>query len=110
MSDAPIDDVTVMEGSGDALADLGFSAEHRLKAGLVTRLRSAFEERGLSQSQGAKIVSISQPELSRLFRGQFSDISAARLMSALTKLDLEVAVTVRRRGEASVETIHYSRA
>jgi predicted XRE-type DNA-binding protein len=101
-------DETVTHGSGDVFADLGFPVAHGLKAGLVSRLQRAVRERGLTQTQAAEVVGLTQADLSRLFSGKFSNVSVERLMNALAKLDLDIDVTVRRKGEAAGETIHFA--
>lgn len=93
-------DETVTENSGNVFADLGIAnAEtHRLKAGLVAKLADVIGARGLSQTAAAKLTGISQPDLSKVLRGRFRDVSVDRLMRALTRLDSEVEIIVRREG------------
>lgn len=93
-------DDTITRGSSNVFADLGFAnpETHLLKAGLVTRLRNVVNDLGLTQSEAARRIGLSQPEVSRLMRGQFRDISVERLMRMLTKLGCEVDVIVRAAG------------
>lgn len=94
--------------SGNVFADLGFAdaEELQLKAGLVMKLADVMRARGLNQTAAAKLTGISQPDLSRILRGRFRDVSAERLMRALTRLDAEVDITVRSQGEAVGKPIH----
>jgi predicted XRE-type DNA-binding protein len=102
-----MDEEPVTESSGNVFADLGFAGpeEHRLKAGLVSKLAELIRARGLTQTAAAKLTGISQPDLSKLLRGRFREISADRLIQALTRLDSVVEIVVRRDGRAVGEPI-----
>ena len=60
----------------------------------------------LSQTAAAKQTGISQPDLSRLLRGRFRDMSADRLIRALIRLGSEIDIDVSRGGEPVGEPIH----
>ncbi|RAI45364.1 helix-turn-helix domain-containing protein [Rhodoplanes roseus] len=92
-------------GSGNVFADLGLPnpEERMLKAGIVAELHRSIKDRGLTQVKAAKLVGISQPDLSRLLRGDFEDYSAERLLKMLTAFAQDVEIVVkphRRTGEA----------
>jgi predicted XRE-type DNA-binding protein len=74
---------------GNVFADLGVAnpEEHRFKAELVRKLAEVMKVRGLNQTGTAKLAGISQPDLSKILRGRFGDVSVASLMQALTLLD-----------------------
>lgn len=102
-----MDKEPVIESSGNVFADLGMAnaEEHLLKAGLVTKLAEVIRARGLSQTAAAKLTGVSQPDLSKVLRGRFRDVSADRLIRALTRLDSEVEIIVRREGRTVGEPI-----
>jgi len=90
------------EGSGNVFADLGLpdSEERLLKANIVVELRRLIKERGLTQVKAAKLVGISQPDLSRLVRGDFDDYSAERLMKMLTAFEHDIEIVMKPHRKA----------
>ena len=104
------DDTKIRRGSKNVFADLGHAdpETHLLKAGLVTRLREIISDSKLTQVEAAARMGLSQPDVSRLLRGQFRDVSVERLMRMLTKLGYDVDIVVRSRGRAKAkgDTIH----
>ncbi|TMJ18070.1 MAG: XRE family transcriptional regulator [Alphaproteobacteria bacterium] len=99
--------VAFERSSGNVFADLGMpeAEEHKLKAGLVSKLACIMAEVGLTQTAAAQLTGISQPDLSRVLRGRFRDFSAARLIKAITSLHSEVEITVRHEGQEIGERI-----
>ena len=98
----------ITESSGNVFADLGIAnpQEHLLKAGLVSKLAEVIRALDLTQTAAARQTGISQPDLSRLLRGRFRDMSADRLIRALIRLGTEVEIDVSRGGERVGEPIH----
>lgn len=105
-----INDTSIKRGSQNLFADLGYAdpETHLLKAGLVTRIRAIISESKLNQTEAAKRMGLSQPDVSRLLRGHFRDVSVERLMRMLTKLGCDVDIVVRNHGEVGTaqDTIH----
>ena len=99
--------IALEPGSGNVFADLGIPEpeDHKLKAGLVSKLASIMDELGLTQTAAAELTGISQPDLSRVLRGRFRDFSASRLIKAITSLHSEVEITVRTRDHEVGEKI-----
>jgi predicted XRE-type DNA-binding protein len=92
------DDIHVERGSGNAFADLGRpdAEAHLLKAELVSRIDQIIRERRLTQARVAELLGISQPDVSRLLRGNFRDYSVERLLRLLTGLGRDVEIVIRR--------------
>jgi predicted XRE-type DNA-binding protein len=65
---------------------LGFpdAEEHFLKAELVLRLHKAINSLGLTQRAAARRIGTTQPELSKILGGKFTEVSLERLMRFLT--------------------------
>jgi predicted XRE-type DNA-binding protein len=94
--------IRVEESSGNVFRDLGFPNPEReqLKARLTLRIYRLIGERGLTQAAAGEILSIRQPHVSGLMRGQSGNFSVERLMDFLTALGQDVEITVRpTRGE-----------
>ena len=104
------DDKAVRHGTANLFADLGYAdAEtHLLKAELVRRLQHQIDDRKLTQVQAAKLLGVSQPDVSRVLRGHFREFSVERLMRFLTAVGCEVDIVVRSPGTpgGKGDTIH----
>ena len=90
--------VKVERGSGNVFADLGRpdADTHLLKAELVTRIDGIVRGRRLTQAQAADLLGLSQPDVSRLLRGNFRDYSVERLLRLLIALGRDVDIVIRK--------------
>jgi predicted XRE-type DNA-binding protein len=95
MSD--IDDSSIRRGTGNVFADLGYADPdtHRLKAELVREVMNVMRNCGLTQTDVAKATGLSQPDISRLLKGQFREVSVERLMKMLSRLGCEIDIVVK---------------
>lgn len=89
----------VETGSENIFADLGLpDAETQfLKAQIVSEIYRLVRERKLTQAQAGERMGISQPEVSRLFKGHFREYSLSRVMGFLTAFDRDVDIVARPR-------------
>jgi predicted XRE-type DNA-binding protein len=89
--------VNVVRGTKNIFADLGRpdAETHFLKAQIVSEIYRLTTERKLTQSQAGELMGISQPEVSRMFKGTFREYSIDRLMGFLTAFDRDVEIVVR---------------
>ena len=94
-------------GSGNVFADLGLqdSEERLLKAKLAIKIAQLIEKKGWTQAQTAERISLDQPKVSRLLRGQLSGFSADRLFAVLNRLGHSVEVRISAK-ERSPEKSH----
>ena len=94
-------EVAIERGGGNVFADLGHADAdaHLLKAGLVARIEEIIRRRKLTQARAAAMLGLSQPDVSRLLRGNFRDYSMERLLRLLTALGQDVEITIREPGE-----------
>ena len=96
-------ETAVEHGSGNVFADLGLpdADAHLLKAGLVVRIDAIVRRRGLTQTEAARLLGLSQPDVSRLLRGDFREYSLERLLRLLTTLGRDVDIVIRRPRSAN---------
>ncbi|MDP3897553.1 MAG: helix-turn-helix transcriptional regulator [Mesorhizobium sp.] len=89
----------IYEGQPNIFAEIGVAdpETHLLKAKLVVEIVRLVRERRLTQSVAGALMGISQPEVSRMFRGHFREYSVERLMEFLTAFDRDVDIVVKRR-------------
>lgn len=89
----------IHEGSPNIFAELGLpDAEgHFLKAQIVAELYRLTREDELTQARAGARMGITQPEVSRMFRGHFREYSVERLMGFLTAFDRDVEIVARPR-------------
>ena len=92
-----IDGVEVHRGSGNVYADLGLPDAEKLniKTGLVIEIRKAMRSLGLTQQDAAKRMGITQPKVSDMMRGDFTNLSERKLMDCLTRLGYDIEISVR---------------
>ena len=57
-----------------------------MKAGLVIEIRRAIRQLGLTQQAAATRMGLTQPKLSSMMRGDFSNVSERKLMAYLNRL------------------------
>ena len=92
-----IDGIEVQRSSGNVYADLGLPDAERLKikSGLVIEIRKAMRRHGLTQQEAAKRMGITQPKVSDMMRGDFSNLSERKLMDCLNRLGYDIEITVK---------------
>ena len=95
-----IDGVDVHRGSGNVFADLGLADADKLKikTGLVIEIRKAMRSLGLTQKDAATRMGITQPKVSDMMRGDFTNLSERKLMDCLTRLGYDIEIKVRPAG------------
>ncbi len=93
--------IEIHEGSGNVFADLELPDPEGLllKSGIVIELEKLIKARNLTQVKAAKLLGVSQPDLSRLLRGNFADYSAERLMKMLTVFEQDVEIVMKPHGK-----------
>ncbi len=90
----------ITAGSGNIFADLNLpgAETHFLKAQIVSEIYRLSKERKLTQVEAGKRMGISQPEVSRMFKGHFREYSIDWLMEFLTfDRDVEIVVKPHRK-------------
>ena len=92
-----INDVDVYSGSDNVFADLGLADAEKLKikTGLVIEIRKAMKKLGLTQQEAAARMGITQPKVSDMMRGNFSNLSERKLMDCLNRLGYDIEIKVK---------------
>ncbi|MFA6409006.1 MAG: helix-turn-helix transcriptional regulator [Gammaproteobacteria bacterium] len=89
----------LQKSSGNVFKDLGFpnSEEMLAKAALATQINAILQEQNLTQKEVAKLLSISQPNVSLLSRGILEGFSLERLIKFLNQLNQDIEIVVRKK-------------
>ena len=84
-------------GSGNVFADLdlGNPEERRLKAALMRAINREIKTRKLNQTAAAEFIGLTQPDVSRISRGQGRTFSVERLLAVLNKFDVDVEIRIQ---------------
>lgn len=92
-----VDGIEVRRGSGNVFADLELPDAEKLKikTGLVIEIRKAMRRLELTQQQAAKRMGLTQPKVSDMMRGDFSNLSERKLMDCLTRLGYDIEIKVK---------------
>ncbi len=89
----------------NAFEAVGFEpteAEHlRIRADLMIEVEHFIAGRGLTQSEAAKLLHVTQPRISDLMRGKIERFSIDTLVEMLSRAGADVTVKVRRRKHAA---------
>ena len=98
-------DSTVERGIGNVFADLDHpeADTHLLEADLVSRIDTIVRQRGITQTEAARLLGLTQPDVSRLLRGDFREYSLERLFRLLTALgrDIDIDIVIRQPRSAT---------
>lgn len=92
-----INGVEVQRSSGNVYADLGLPDAEKLKikTGLVIEIRKAMRSLDLTQQAAAKRMGITQPKVSDMMRGDFTNLSERKLMDCLNRLGYDIEIKVK---------------
>ncbi len=92
-----IDGIEVQRSSGNVYADLALPDAERLKikTGLVIEVRKAMRRLDLTQQAAAKRMGITQPKVSDMMRGDFTNLSERKLMECLNRLGYDIEIRVK---------------
>lgn len=92
-----INGIAVESSSGNVFADLGlpYADKLKIKSGLVIEITQAIRKLGLTQQEAAKRMGITQPKVSDMMRGDFSNLSERKLMDCLNRLGYDIEIKVK---------------
>jgi predicted XRE-type DNA-binding protein len=72
-----------------------YAVERALKTELLHQIAARLEAEGSTQTVAAQRLGISQPDVSRMLRGDYRQFSVERLMRFLLTLGQEIEIRVR---------------
>lgn len=90
------DENSIVIGSGNVFADLGFAdaEERQAKADLAFGIRKLIEKKGWSQREAARNLETSQPTISALYNRKLSSITYDKLAEWYVALGKSVRISV----------------
>ena len=96
-----IDSIEVESGSGNVFGDLGLPDADKLKikSGLAIEITRAVRKLALTPQDAARRMGITQPKLSGMMRGDFSNLSERKLMDCLNRLGYDIEIKVKPTSE-----------
>ena len=96
-----INGIEVQSSSGNVFADLGLPNADKLKikSGLVIEITQAVRKLDLTQEEAARRMGITQPKVSGMMRGDFSNLSERKLMDCLNRLGYDIEIKVKPAAE-----------
>jgi predicted XRE-type DNA-binding protein len=84
----------VTRSSGNVFRDLGFpseEAEHlKIRSTLMIHLRKTMEAKGMKQAEAAKLLGVTQPRVSDLYKGKIHLFSIDSLVDMLARAGIPV--------------------
>ena len=88
----------IEKSSGNVFKDIGLPdpETHALKAALVSRIETLIKKNGLTQKDAAAVLGISQPDVSKMLKGQFRAFSLERLLRCLIALGQDIDIVVKK--------------
>jgi predicted XRE-type DNA-binding protein len=94
------DEIEVTQSSGNVFADLGLPDADELyaKSLLSILIARTIRDRGITQTEAARLLGTTQPKISDLFRGRLSGFSLERLFRFLNALGKSVRIQVSESG------------
>ncbi len=86
--------------SGNVFKDLGFSREEaenlRLRSELMMRIEDFYRKSGLTQSEAAKRLGLTQPRLNLLLKGRIDLFSLDALVLIATRAGMSIRLAVKK--------------
>ena len=97
-----VDGIEVRRSSGNVFADLELPDAEKLKikTGLVVEIMKAMRQHNLTQQEAAKRLGLTQPKVSGMMRGDFSNLSERKLMDCLTRLGYDIEIKIKPASKA----------
>jgi predicted XRE-type DNA-binding protein len=88
----------ITRSSGNVFSDLGFPSEEaeylKIRSSLMIHLRKTIEAKGMKQAEAAKLLGVTQPRVSDLYKGKIHLFSIDTLVEMLGRAGVHVKLVV----------------
>jgi predicted XRE-type DNA-binding protein len=92
--------IDCQRGSGNVFLDIGFPFEEaqnlQLRSELMTRVEQFVKRSGVTQTEAARALGITQPRLNDLLRGKIDKFSLDALVNMLGRAGMRVELRVKK--------------
>jgi predicted XRE-type DNA-binding protein len=88
----------ITRSSGNVFSDLGFPSEEaeylKIRSSLMIHLRKTIEAKGMKQAEAAKLLGVTQPRVSDLYKGKIHLFSIDTLVDMLARAGIHIKLVV----------------
>lgn len=91
-----LSDGTKVTQTEHPFAGLPEADERLAKVKIAREINTLLKKKGLKQKEAAKLLGVTQPEVSNLGRGRLSGFTFDRLYRCLNALNVDVEITIKR--------------
>ena len=88
----------IARSSGNVFSDLGFPSEEaeylRIRSTLMIHLRKTIDAKGMKQAEAAKLLGVTQPRVSDLYKGKIHLFSIDTLVDMLAHAGVHIKLVV----------------
>ena len=88
----------ITRSSGNVFQDLGFPPEEaeylKIRSTLMIHLRKTIEANGMKQAEAAKLLGVTQPRVSDLYKGKIHLFSIDTLVDMLARVGIHIKLVV----------------
>jgi predicted XRE-type DNA-binding protein len=88
----------ITRSSGNVFSDLGFPSEEaeylKIRSTLMIHLRKTIEAKGMKQAEAAKLLGVTQPRVSDLYKGKIHLFSIDTLVEMLGRAGVHIKLVV----------------
>jgi len=88
----------ITRSSGNVFRDLGFPSEEaeylKIRSSLMIHLRKTIEAKGMKQAEAAKLLGVTQPRVSDLYKGKIHLFSIDTLVDMLGRAGVHIKLVV----------------
>jgi predicted XRE-type DNA-binding protein len=88
----------ITRSGGNVFSDLGFPSEEaeylKIRSSLMIHLRKTIEAKGMKQAEAAKLLGVTQPRVSDLYKGKIHLFSIDTLVDMLGRAGVHIKLVV----------------